>query len=113
MQTTHGAFTKIFLKPFRSAILGLSFTCLLYTSNCYFCIAKHGGLSEWFMVLVSKTSRLKGPTGSNPVSSAKFTAAKGLGFCVLGFRCESTGVSVSPIAAASRADAYSVRCVKE
>ena len=26
MQTTHGAFTKVFLKPFRSAILGLSFT---------------------------------------------------------------------------------------
>ena len=26
MQTTHGAFTKMFLKPLRSAILGLSFT---------------------------------------------------------------------------------------
>lgn len=46
-------------------------------------------------------------------SSAKSTAAKGLGFCVLAFRCEPTGVSVSPTAAASRADAYSVRCVKE
>ena len=26
MQTTHGAFTKMFLKPLRSAIFGLSFT---------------------------------------------------------------------------------------
>lgn len=42
----------------------------IYSEIYYFCIAKHGGLSEWFMVLVSKTSRLKGPTGSNPVSSA-------------------------------------------
>lgn len=64
-----------------------------------------------YAMLYGSKSGLWGAYWGN--SSAKSTAAKGLGFCVLAFRCEPTGVSVSPTAAASRADAYSVRCVKE
>mgnify|MGYP002516229296 CR=1 FL=1 len=66
---------------------------------------------QWAMLMGSKSGLWGSYWGNAPAKS--YSEATGFGFCVLAFMNEPAEISVSATAAASRADAYSVRCVKE
>ena len=64
-----------------------------------------------YAMLMGSKSGLWGAYWGNAPADSDY--GNGLGFCVLAFRLENSGMSTSPSAAASRADAYSVRCIKQ
>ena len=66
---------------------------------------------SYAMLMGSKSGLWGSYWGNSPAKS--YGATTGFGFCVLAFMNEAAGTSVSATASAGRADAYSVRCVKE
>ncbi len=66
---------------------------------------------SYAMLMGSKSGLWGSYWGNTPAKS--YGTATGFGFCVLAFMSEAAGTSVSATASASRADAYSVRCVKD
>lgn len=66
---------------------------------------------SYAMLMGSKSGLWGSYWGNTPAKS--YGTATGFGFCVLAFMSEAAGTSVSATASASRADAYSVRCIKE
>ncbi len=65
-----------------------------------------------YAMLMGSKSGLWGSYWGNSPAKSYSDAVTGFGFCVLAFMNE-TSVSTSATASASRADAYSVRCIKE
>ena len=81
---------------------------------------KEGGLffpaaarydGSYAMLMGSKSGLWGSYWGNAPAES--YGETTGLGFCVLAFMSEKAGASVSATGSAGRADAYSVRCIKE
>lgn len=64
-----------------------------------------------YAMLMGSKSGLWGSYWGNAPADSDY--GKGLGYCVLAFQLDGSMMSASPSAAASRADAYSVRCIKE
>lgn len=65
-----------------------------------------------YAMLMGSKSGLWGSYWGNCPAKA-YGSAFGMAFCVLSFMNEAAGVSASATASAGRADAYSVRCIKE
>lgn len=72
-------------------------------------VARYDG--SYAMLMGSKSGVWGSYWRNAPAKS--YGTATGNSFCVLSFMCEAAGVSASPSGSASRADAYSVRCIKE
>lgn len=66
---------------------------------------------SYAMLMGSKSGLWGSYWGNSPAKS--YGATTGFGFCVLAFMNEAAGTSVSATASAGRADAYSIRCIKE
>lgn len=82
---------------------------MIGSQNSYFpAAARYDG--SYAMLMGSKSGLWGSYWGNAPADSGY---GKGLAYCVLAFQLDNLVVSVSPSAAASRADAYSVRCIKE
>jgi len=66
-----------------------------------------------YAMLMGSKSGLWGSYWGNSPAKSYDEKVSGFGFCVLAFMSEAAGTSVSAAASANRADAYSIRCIKE
>ncbi len=66
-----------------------------------------------YAMLFGSKSGLWGSYWGNTPAKSYDEKVSGFGFCVLAFMSEAAGTSVSATGSASRADAYSIRCIKE
>ena len=66
-----------------------------------------------YAMLMGSVSGLWGNYWSNSPNTNELTSATGFGFACLAFSTEAKGMTASASGAGSKADAYSVRCIKE
>lgn len=66
-----------------------------------------------YAMLMGSVSGLWGNYWSNSPNTNELTSATGFGFACLAFSKETKGMTASASGAGSKADAYSVRCIKE